>query len=337
MGKRFKDAYENAMKLAQGEENNQNAEMTEAEENPESGENVPMIPEAVSAEAENVPPEEAAPESEVPPEEGVPEGGPVPEEEAKSESEETDGAEAGENPGKAAQGEDEIDKLRAEIEALKEENEQLKKAVEDSGRMAAEKIASLSEPPEGEKEAGKEAKYDFSAIIYGDEEEAAAASEKIIESLLAKLEERSRPMMEKYGEAKKYNDREAAAKVLCGMEEMKGFSDMREDLDRLISGNSMLSANENPMESYIAAYLIRKGAQSLTEPSVEDLMSMYHSNTSFRDRVEQERIDALSKSGEVPQSPISSGLSAAEPYTVEHPKTMADAKLSMRRRYKQQK
>lgn len=286
-------------------------------------------------------PEEAA-TTEQPPTGQPPEGG-VPEGEVPEETQEGEQSEGTSVPGEQSEETPEetqevIEALKDEVKRLSEENEELKKAVSESGEIAGESITAIAQPPEGAAEAADEyPSLDITAIMYGSDEDAKNAKDAFVKGMLGRIERDAQPIMQRYSEAKQTLAREDAAKICAAMEELAGFNDVRPRLERMIDGNEMLKSWTNPTEQYITAYLINKGAEALqkegSEPDIAELMEMYHGNEQFRNAVEQERLDALKARGDVPPTPAGTGLSAAEPYKYQAPKTMAEAKKNVRKMF----
>ncbi len=240
---------------------------------------------------------------------------------------------------------DEAEKIKAENEALKKENAELKEAIKTSGEKSAAAVAKLSGAGDEAGEEGSSSavvgaypRFEISAMMYGTPEEQQAAADKYTEELVKFLTEKNAPQMAKYAEAKRYMANLDAAEVLSHMDELKGFGDMRPRLDEMIKSHAILSNWEDPFESYITAYLIQKGIEAMekegVEPTVEELMNVYRNNTSFRDAVERERLEALKKMENIPPTPESAGMGSAEPYRPTKAKSLREAREIARKAFR---
>ncbi len=273
--------------------------------------------------------------------------GPPEEEEVTSTEEESAAEEEStaeeENAAEAAEGE--AERIRAENEALKKENAELKEAIKTSGEKSAAAVAKLAGAGEEAEEAdpssaavGNYPRFEISAMMYGTPDEQQAAADKYTAELVKFLTEKNAPQMAKYEEAKRYMANLDAAEVLSHMDELKGFGDMRPRLDEMIKSHAILSNWEDPFESYITAYLIQKGVEAMAkegaEPTVEELMNVYRNNTSFRDAVERERLEALKKMENIPPTPSSAGMGSAEPYQPTKAKSLREAREIARKAFR---
>lgn len=233
--------------------------------------------------------------------------------------------------------------LQEELEALRQENEDLKRAIQESGEKSAATIAAIgtadaAAATEGAAAAAAYPRLDLSQVLYGSPDEQQQAADRYTQELIDAIMEKQKPDMAAYAEAKNYMANADAIRVLENMEELKGFGDMRPRLDAMIQGHTILSNAQNPLERYITAYLIQKGIdaaeQEGKEPTVEELMELYHGNTGFRDAIEQERAEALSERKDLPPTPKSAGLSSAEAYTPETPKNLKEARMMARKAWR---
>lgn len=224
-----------------------------------------------------------------------------------------------------------VDAVMAENEALKEEVEKLRKTLQQSGELARESAVAVA-MDDGED-------VDFSAFVYGGDEERKAASGKLMTRLLNMLRTEAAPIIAQRDEALRTADMAKAIKVLSSMEDdFPGFGGQVEALNALVGSNAILQAHTDPMEQMITAYIMNAGLKAIekdkTGMSVDELMDLYRKNEEFKTAVEKERIQRLEETGDVPIIPMDGGFSSASPYEAPVPKDLKEAHDLVRKIYK---
>lgn len=220
-----------------------------------------------------------------------------------------------------------VDAVMAENKAMKEEIENLRKALEQSGELAKESTVAVATGDLGD--------IDFSAFLYGDDEAKKGAAGKFMEYFMSNLQGRATPVLKEWDEAKRALDVQKAIKVLSSLEdEFPGFGKEADVIEALIGRDKVLASYEDPMQARIAAYLINEGLKAVKKGkagmSVDELMELYRKNEEFKAAIEQDRLEQLKEAPQIPPMPVSSSLSTHEPYTADTPKDMEAANKSLR-------
>ncbi|MGM9551526.1 MAG: hypothetical protein ACI3XA_04655 [Clostridia bacterium] len=306
MNKRFKEARDKAMQIMAEEKEK---EAVPALDDTPVEDETPLNENPVAADMQEEPTEEVPADNE---------NLPAPESEAGKEMSDTEEA----VDVNALKGE--VENLRGEIEKLTEENSKLKEALKQGGDLAKEGVVAAC-VDDGDN-------FDFSAFIYGDENEKKDASGKLMENIMSRLRKEAAPIIQEADAARYEADMAKAIKLLSSMEEdFPGFGGKVDALNALIGRNEILKAHKNPMEQMITAYIMNAGLEAIekgkTGMSVDELMDLYRKNDEFRGAVEKERISNLDTGDDIPPVPVGGSFSSAEPYTApEPPKTMEEAR-----------
>lgn len=296
--------------------------------------------EAEEAEAalENIPEGETAPESSVVEDAPIEETEEVPDENVEN----LDGSEEGgdddtsstaEAVPETQTGESSVDveALIAENKAQKEEIENLRKALQQSGELCKESVVAVAADDFGD--------IDMSALVYGDESERKEIPAKLVAHVLNALRSEAAPILEERDEAMHALKVQKAIKVLSSLEdEFPGFGKEADAIEALIGRDKVLSAYEDPMHARIAGYLINEGLKSVKKGkagmSLDELMDIYRNNEEFKAAIEQYRLEQLNTLGELPVVPMGGSFSAAEPYKAEEkPQTMSEARKKSKKKY----
>ncbi|MBR5535748.1 MAG: hypothetical protein IKU60_03780 [Clostridia bacterium] len=321
----------------------------------EAKEKVKKKLEAEEAALENIPEGETAPESSVVADAPMAETEEVPDEENPSTAdavplplgkggdvENLDGTEAGGDDAALPQSPDgdsslgeganiDAEALIAENKAQKEEIENLRKALEQSGELGKEGITAVA--------TGALDGVDFSAFLYGTDEERGKAKENLVTYLLEALKSEAAPILAERDEAERQSGIAKAIKLLSHMEEdFPGYGAKSDAIEALIGRDAVLKAYENPVQARIAAYIMNKGLEAIekdkTGMSVDELMDLYRKNEEFKMAIEKDRLEKLKSTGEVPVVPMGGSFSQAEPYKAEKkPQTMAEAREKMKKKF----
>lgn len=216
-----------------------------------------------------------------------------------------------------------------EIESIKQQNEQLRKTIEDMSKANEEAVVSHSveEPPT----------LDFNSLAFADEATQAAALKKFSEDMAQfnrrQIMDELAPTLDFAKKGMRDAERNEVIGVLSQIPELHGIQDMLPQLDRIIESNKWLQSDEIPLdEKYINAYTMAKGISSMSAPAEEhkaptneELLAFYNSNPEFREMVEKQRIESIKQGQQVPTFSASSGAGNAALNIKEKPQTLDEA------------
>lgn len=242
-----------------------------------------------------------------------------------------DGATTGDSPNGSTEGAVDIEAVMAENAQMKEKIASLEKALEQSGELSKEGITAAA--------MGGLDDLDFSTFVYGTEEEKGKARNSLVAYLLEALKTDAAPILAERADAERQNDIQKAIKLLSSMEEeFPGYGTKSDAIEALIGRDDVLKAYENPVQARIAAYIMNEGLESIkkgnAEMTLDELMDLYRKNEEFKAAVEQDRLDKLKATGELPVVPMGGSFSQAEPYKAEKkPQTMAEAREKMKKKF----
>lgn len=233
--------------------------------------------------------------------------------------------------GMAAQKNEELQMVIAELEALKKQNEQLQGTVTELSNRNEERILEEALTPPT---------LDIDGLAFADEETQKAALAKFAQDLSAYDREQIMKEMTPALEYAKRGMRDAEkAEVMAALSqvpELQNIQQMIPQLDRIIENNKWLSSDDMPMdEKYINAYALARGINSIKtpppqpeepkEPTAEELLEIYNKNPAFQELVEKQRLDAIKQSQQVPPMSASSGAAGAALNIKEKPQTLEEA------------
>lgn len=233
--------------------------------------------------------------------------------------------------GMAAQKNEELQMVMAELEALRKQNEQLQGTVTELSNRNEERILEEALTPPT---------LDINGLAFADEETQKAALAKFAQDLSAYDREQIMKEMTPALEYAKRGMRDAEkAEVMAALSqvpELQNIQQMIPQLDRIIEKNEWLSSDDMPMdEKYINAYTLARGINSIKtpppqpeepkEPTAEELLEIYNKNPAFQELVEKQRLDAIKQSQQVPPMSASSGAAGAALNIKEKPQTLEEA------------
>ena len=231
----------------------------------------------------------------------------------------------------AAQRDSQLQQAIAEIEALKEQNQQLQGAIDEISRQNTENIVEDAlKPPE----------LDINSLAFADEATQKNEMAKFVEAMSAynrkQLMDELTPAIE-FAKKGMYDAEKAETiEALAQIPELSNIQAILPQLDRIIQKNRWLQSDDMPMdEKYINAYAMVKGIDSINhppapseperEPTTDELMELYNSNQDFRDLIEKQRLEQLKQSQQVPPFSASSGAVNAALDIKEKPQTLEEA------------
>jgi hypothetical protein len=288
------------------------------------------------AEQEVVPPveEEAPPTEEIPAETEE-----IPTEEVPQDATEAtinDAIQTAEMAAQTAQEKDsQLQQVMAELEALKQQNQQLQGTLDEMSRQNEEKlIEEAMLPPE----------LDFDGLAFADEETRKAEMAKYAEAMSEynrkHIMQELAPTLEYAKKGMQEAEKTEVIENLSQVPELSGIKEALPQLDRIIANNKWLQSGDmSTEEKYINAYAIARGVNAINTPpeppkkelTSEELMELYDKNPTFQELVEKKRIEAIKNSQQVPPFSASSGAVNAALNIKEKPKTMEEASEATRK------
>ena len=233
--------------------------------------------------------------------------------------------------GMAAQKNEELQMVMAELEALRKQNEQLQGTVTELSNRNEERIIEEALTPPT---------LDINGLAFADEETQKAALAKFAQDLSAYDREQIMKEMTPALEYAKRGMRDAEkAEVIAALSQIPELANVKDNLpqiDRIIQNNQWLSGDNIPMdEKYIIAYALAEGINKIKnppappeepkEPTAEELLEIYNKNPAFQELVEKQRLDAIKQSQQVPPMSASSGAAGAALNIKEKPQTLEEA------------
>lgn len=223
-----------------------------------------------------------------------------------------------------------------ELEALKAQNQQMQGTLEELSKKNEENlIEEALQPPV----------LDINGLAFADEETIAKAhaefAEKMSEYNRNQIMKELAPTLEYAKKGMQEAERTDVINALAQVPELQGIGDMLPQLDKIISNNKWLQAEDMPVEEkYINAYAIAKGVNAINTPpeqpkelTSEELMELYDKNPTFQELVEKKRLDAIKNSQQVPPFSASSGAVNAALNIKEKPKSFEEASERTRKMF----
>ncbi len=215
-----------------------------------------------------------------------------------------------------------------EIEALKQQNQQLQGTVDEISRSNENKIIEKAlEAPT----------LDISGLAFSDEETQQNALKKFAEEMAAfnrqQIMQELTPAIEYAKKGMHEAEKAEVIDSLSKIPELSGIKDMLPQLDGIIANNKWLQSEDMPAdERYINAFAMAKGVNSINtppappkEPTTEELLAMYNSNPELQQLIERQRIEQIKNSQQVPPLSASSGAVNAALDIKKKPETLDEA------------
>lgn len=228
----------------------------------------------------------------------------------------------------AAQKDGQLQQAMSEIEALRQQNQQLQGTIDEMSRQSAENIIDdVLSPPE----------LDINGLAFADEETQKAEVAKFIESISdynrKQIMDELSPAIEYAKKGMRDAEKAEAIEILSQIPELSGIKEFVPQLDRIIENNKWLSSDDMPMdEKYINAFAMAKGINSINnppapakEPTTDELMELYNNNPAFQELVEKQRLEQIKQGQQVPLFSASSGAAGAALNIKEKPQTLEEA------------
>ena len=231
----------------------------------------------------------------------------------------------------AAEKDGQLQQAMAEIESLRQQNQQLQGTIDEMSRQNTDEIIEDALTPPT---------LDINGLAFADEETQKAAMAKYAQEMSAYNKQEFMKEMSPAIEFAKKGMRDAekteVVEALSQIPELKGIKEMLPQLDRIIAGNKWLSSDDMPMdEKYINAFAMARGINSINnppappepakEPTPEELLALYNNNPAFQELVEKQRLETLKQSQQVPPFSASSGAVNAALDIKEKPQTLEEA------------
>nr|DAV41564.1 MAG TPA: hypothetical protein [Caudoviricetes sp.] len=223
----------------------------------------------------------------------------------------------------------ELNQMREQNAALTEQIRQLSEQMRQMSQQQEESIvAETLEAP----------RLDINSLAFADENTVRNAeaeyAEKMAQYIRGGIMKEISPYIEQAREGKLRAERDKAFEGLSKMSELRGMADMRSKLDNIIANNKALSSDDIPDdEKYILAYTIARGVDAMNTPepeppkemTPEEFLEKYKANEDYRKLIEQERVNSLKNSQQVPSFSASSGAVNAALNIPGKPKTWDEA------------
>lgn len=237
----------------------------------------------------------------------------------------------------AAERDGQLQQVIAEVEALRNQNQQLQGTIDEMSRRNEQNII---------EDALKPPSFNFNDLAFADEETIRAAEAKyaadMSEYTRNQIMKELSPVLDFAKQGLNEKEKSEAITVLSRIPELPGIQDMVPHMDKIIANNKWLQSDDMSMqEKYINAYAIARGVNSMNtpppeppaEPTVNELMDMYNSNPEFQQLVEKQRLEQIKQSQQVPPFSASSGAVNAALDIKDKPKTFEEASLRTRQMF----
>lgn len=233
----------------------------------------------------------------------------------------------------ASQKNEQLEQALREIEALKEQNKEMKGTIEEISRRNEENIINEALTPPT---------LDINGLAFADEEtqksELSKFAEQLSEYNRRQILEELSPAIEYAKKGMREAEKNDTVNALSQLPELNraGFKEMLPQLDEIITKNKWLAAADMPLEEkYINAIAFAKGMDLLTKPpeteavkkapELSELMEEYNKNPEFREMVEKQRIEQIKQNQQVPMFSASTGAANAAITIKDKPKTFEEA------------
>ena len=288
--------------------------------------------------AEEQPAEETAAMQEAPAEQPIQED--IPQEEAPVEQQEQPTVDEAANIAEAAanaaaaerqqneQSQAQLQQLAAENEQLRQTNEELQNTITQQSEQQKEQIIENAMP-----------ELDMNALAFASPQEIeqmkAEYAAKMRDYLMGDIRKEFEPAIEYAQQGIRERERADALSELRQIPELSGIDELLPQIDKIIASNKFFE-NMPVDEQLINAYALARGVNAMNTPpapepeppkppTAEELMEYYNSNPEFQKMLEQQRLQEIKQSQQVPAMSASSGAVNAALNIQEKPKTWEDA------------
>ena len=229
-----------------------------------------------------------------------------------------------------------LQQLMAEMEALREQNQQMQGTLEELSRQNEENII---------EEAIQMPTLDVNKLAFATDEEVATAqseyARQMAEFIRGDIMKEMSPFLEQAKEGMRQQERSEILSALSELPELNGINDLMPQLEKIIANNRWLQSDDMPMdEKLINAYAIARGVNAINTPIEEpkeltddELMELYDKNPTFQELIEKKRIASIKNSQQVPPFSASSGAVNAALNIQEKPKTFDEASERTRKMF----
>ena len=228
----------------------------------------------------------------------------------------------------ASEKDGQLQQALSEIEALKQQNQQLQGTIDEISSRNAENVneEAMTPPP-----------LDLNSLAFADEETQKSAMAKYAEDMSAynrsQIMKELSPALEYAKKGMREEEAKEAVSALSQIPELSNINEMLPQLDKIISNNKWLQSDDMPVdEKYINAYAMARGIDTINNPpkppkppTTDELMELYNSNPAFRELVEKQRLEEIKQSQQVPSFSASSGAVNAALNIKEKPQTLEEA------------
>jgi hypothetical protein len=239
----------------------------------------------------------------------------------------------------AVQKNQELQMVMAELEALKNQNQQLQGVVDELSQKNEERVIEEALTPPT---------LDINGLAFSDAETQQKAFAKFAEDLSnyerQQIMKEITPALEYAKRGMRDAEKAEVISALAQIPELQNIQQMLPQLEGIIQNNKWLSSDNMPMdEKYINAYMLMTGIDRIKnppappekpkEPTVDELMAIYNQNPAFREMVEKQRIEEVKQSQQVPPMSASSGAVNAALNIKEKPQTLEEASQRTREEF----
>ena len=226
---------------------------------------------------------------------------------------------------KNEQNQAQLQQLTAENEQLRQANEELQDTITQQSQQQKEQIIENAMP-----------ELDMNALAFASPQEVerikAEYAAKMRDYLMGDIRKEFEPAIEYAQEGIRERERANALNELRQIPELKDIDNLLPQIDKIIAGNKYFE-NMPIDEQLINAYAMARGVNAMNTPpapkpeppTAEQLMEYYNSNPEFQKMLEQQRLQEIKQSQQVPAMSASSGAVNAALNIQEKPKTWEDA------------
>ncbi len=231
----------------------------------------------------------------------------------------------------ASEKDGQLQRAMAEIETLRQQNQQLQGTIDEMSRQNTEDIIEETLTPPT---------LDINGLAFADEDTQKAAMAKYAEDMSAfnrrQLMKEMSPAIEFAKKGMRDAETKEVVSALSQIPELANIGEMLPQLDKIIANNKWLQSEDMPIdEKYISAYAMARGIDTINNPPAqpepakeltpEEMLALYNNNPAFRELVEKQRLDTIKQSQQVPPFSASSGAVNAALGIKEKPQTFEEA------------
>lgn len=228
-----------------------------------------------------------------------------------------------------------MQQMQAQMQQMAGQNQTLQETIRQmSEQHQAEVIeqATQNQPPS----------LDFASLAFDDEATATQKQQQYADAMTeyvrANLMRELDPLISESRAGMAAKEFENALINMENTPELAGASQLRPQLEQILSNNSVIAKSDASMEDkLIMAYAIARGVDAIQnppkEPTADELFSKYQSNEDFRKLIEQDRLKKVKSQPEVPPFSAGGGAGNAALNIPDKPKTLEEAREAAKKRF----